>query len=339
MESSNVSVLQFLPPLFVVIVLLGAAYFFYTKYVIPAKGLSEMLSKISSTIISMSDGDEAMRRNGVARVFLNTPLEPVWKEFSKTLHTQNFSTNGAHRMKKSRITVPVNYFFSISSVVDRPLAVEYFKHLPGILTGVGIIGTFSGLLFGLSNFDSSSTETMNTSVGLLLSGVRDAFYASAAAITLAMVITHWEKLLYRRCISAYDGLVDALNTLFESGISEEYLAVLVEHSASSSDQAKSLKDELIQAMVPVIKQLEVIQSQQASGIGEALEAALNESNRRLAAQIETALVRQVKTPLEEMGRKMDLNLSQSRSTPQDMALKVIRARKADNTVESGPELL
>lgn len=235
------------------------------------------------------------------------------------------------------MTVPVSYYFSVSSVVDRPLAVDYFKHLPGILTGIGIIGTFSGLLFGLSNFDASNPELMAQSVSLLLGGVRDAFYASAAAITIAMIITHWEKMLYRRCLSSLDDLVDAISSLFEAGVGEEYLATLVHHSANSSDQAKSLKDELIQAMVPVIKQLESIQSQQVASMGGALEQALTESNRRLASQIETALIRQVKSPIEDMGKKMDNRLSHIKSNPQDLARKVIRARQQDGQIENSPE--
>ena len=178
---------------------------------------------------------------------------------------------------------------------------------------------------------------MAQSVSLLLGGVRDAFYASAAAITIAMIITHWEKMLYRRCLSSLDDLVDAISSLFEAGVGEEYLATLVHHSANSSDQAKSLKDELIQAMVPVIKQLESIQSQQVASMGGALEQALTESNRRLASQIETALIRQVKSPIEDMGKKMDNRLSHIKSNPQDLARKVIRARQQDGQIENSPE--
>ncbi len=337
MKSTELQLIQLLPPAVVLILLVAACYFFYTRYVKPSSALRTLLTKTSITIRSMSDGDEGMRRTGASKVFQNTPLESIWKDFAKTLHTQTISNSESKRVRKSRLTVPVSYCFSVSAVIDRPLAVDYFKHLPGILTGIGIIGTFSGLLFGLSNFDASNVAQMNKSVAMLLAGVRDAFYASAAAITVAMVITHWEKLLYRQCLKALDDLVDSLNNLFEAGVGEEYLATLVRHSATSSDQAKSLKDELIQAMVPVIKQLETIQTQQVEGLGEALSQALNESNRRLASQLETALIRQVKTPLEEMGRNLENRISHMRNNPQDLALKVIRARQQEGNTEAPSE--
>lgn len=333
----SMQLIQLIPPAVVIALLVFALYFFYTRYVRPSRELVVTLRKINTTVRSMSEGDEGMRKNGVGRAFQNTPLEILWKDFAKTLHTQQTNSTESVRVRKSRLTVPVAYIFSVSAVIDRPLAVDYFKHLPGILTGIGIIGTFSGLLFGLSNFNATNPELMTRSIALLLAGVRDAFYASAAAITAAMVITHWEKMLYRHCLRGLDELVDSLNNLFEAGVNEEYLATLVRHSATSSDQAKSMKDELIQAMVPVIKQLETIQTQQMEGLGEALSQALNESNRRLANQLETALSRQVKAPIEEMGRNLENRLSHIRSNPQDMALKVIRARQQESASDSTPE--
>ncbi|WP_370263623.1 hypothetical protein [Limnobacter sp.] len=325
---SAVSILQLIPPTMVAIILLIACYFFYSRYVVPARSLCSNLEKIGTTIRSMSDGDESMRKSGVARVFQDSPFDPLWREFAKTLHTQTSYVQGQLKRTKCRITVPASHFFSVSSVVDRQLSVEYFKHLPGILTGIGIIGTFAGLLFGLSNFDATNTETISKSISVLLAGVRDAFYASAAAITAAMVITHWEKMLYGRCITALDHLVDCLNGLFEGAVGEEYLATLVEHSTTTSNQARLMKDELIQAMVPVVRQLESIQTQQITGLTQALENSLNESNRKLASQIETALLRQIRTPLEEMVSKLN-ERSPSAGNAHDMAVKVIRARQND----------
>ncbi|GLR25390.1 hypothetical protein [Limnobacter litoralis] len=229
MEHSGTSFVQMLPPTVVICLLLTAGFFFYTRYVRTAAALCSALQKISGTVRSMADGDEMIRKTGLSRVFQGTQFEFIWRDFSKTLHTQTNLVNGA--------------------------------------------------------------------------------------------------------------LVEAIGSLFEAGVGEEYLAALVKQTSDSSDQAKSLKDELIQAMVPVIKQLESIQVDQANCIGQALEQALIEANRRLASQLETALVRQVKTPLEEMGKKMDARLSHIKSDPQDLARKVIRARMQDGHFESTPEAL
>lgn len=61
-------------------------------------------------------------------------------------------------VQSRKLTAPTCHFFSLSALVNRRLSIEYFKHLPGILSGVGIVGTFSGLLFGWSNFDAAVIE-------------------------------------------------------------------------------------------------------------------------------------------------------------------------------------
>ncbi|MCZ8016126.1 MAG: hypothetical protein O9274_10545 [Limnobacter sp.] len=334
MSSTSTNLLQLIPPAAVMVLLCLACFNFYRLYVVKSRELAELVSKVGTTVRSMTEGDDYMRKDGVARVFQGTMLEKAWKDFAKTLHPQTGMINGVKRNRKFRLTVPVTTHFSASTVIDRPLGVEYFKHLPGILTGIGIIGTFSGLLFGLSNFDASSVENMNQSITLLIGGVRDAFYASTAAICAAMVITHWEKSLYRKNLAALDDLVDAMNGLFEPGVGEEYLATLVQHSSSTSNVTRDLKDDLLQAMLPVIKQLESVQSQRDEGLSQALEKALNESNRRLVNQLETALGRQVKQPIEDMCARLDNRLSHIKGTPQDLAMKVIRARQQDSHEDS-----
>lgn len=334
MAFTSTQIIQLIPPAIVMALLVYACLNFYKNYVLKSHQLRETIHRVGSTIRTMTDGDDFMRKDGVARVFQGTMLEYVWKDFAKTLHPQSGLINGVKRNRKFRLTVPVYVHFSAASVIDRPLGVDYFKHLPGILTGIGIIGTFSGLLFGLSNFDASSAESMNRSIGLLIGGVRDAFYASAAAIAAAMIITHWEKSLYRGNLAALDDLTDALNSLFEPGVGEEYLATLVQQSTSANNVTRDLKDDLLQAMLPVIKQLENIQTQRDEGISRAMESALNEANRRLVSQLEVALARQVKTPIEDMAEKLENRLSHLRTNPQDLAMKVIRARQQDGAADT-----
>lgn len=330
MDNQSLSFVQFIPPLVVAAILVFACYVFYTKYVLVSRSLASELQKLARTVRSMTEGDENMRKVGIGKVFQNTPLEFTWKDFAKTLHAQTAIQDGVLRQKRSRITVPAGHFFSVAAVIDRPLRVDYFKHLPGILTGIGIIGTFAGLLFGLSHFDASNAQTMQLSINLLIQGVRDAFYASAAAITAAMVITHWEKLQYQRCLAALDSLVEAIDSSFEAGVGEEYLAALVKNTATAGDGPRGLKDDIIQAMVPIVKQFEAMQSSQSHGLAEAVEHAMNEANRRLASQFETALIRQVKTPLDDLSKRWSGPAAPvQKINSENLAQKIIRARKPE----------
>jgi hypothetical protein len=72
---------------------------------------------------------------------------------------------------------------------------DFVRHLPGVLTGLGIIGTFAGLLDGLSQFNPSTTSTAVAGLKPLLDGVSHAFIASATAIGCAMIVLFIEKLV------------------------------------------------------------------------------------------------------------------------------------------------
>ena len=108
-------------------------------------------------------------------------LESIWREYRETLHSQKLvdSATGEEMVVAVRSTVPAETFFSQHLVVDGRVHSEFFKHLPGIFTGLGIIGTFFGLLRGLSAFQiSEDAGVVRGSLTSLLHGVSEAFAAN-----------------------------------------------------------------------------------------------------------------------------------------------------------------
>src|SRR6202022_3268903 len=81
-------------------------------------------------------------------------LNHSWIEFHETLHPERAhnSKTGVMDIVALRATVSATNFFTEDSVVNSPVRAEFFKHLPGIFTGIGIIGTFTGLLVHLRAF-------------------------------------------------------------------------------------------------------------------------------------------------------------------------------------------
>ena len=100
---------------------------------------------------------------------------------------------------------------------------EFFKHLPGIFTGLGIIGTFTGLISGLMNFDVSSPEHVQWALSQLVQTVGQAFLISAAAITLAMVFTWVEKAVLAARYRQVEDLQQSLDSLFAPKGGAEYM--------------------------------------------------------------------------------------------------------------------
>ena len=59
--------------------------------------------------------------------------------------------------------------------------------LPGTLTGLGILGTFVGLLLGLRNISFVTVEAALGSVQSILAGINTAFYTSIAGVILSIL--------------------------------------------------------------------------------------------------------------------------------------------------------
>jgi hypothetical protein len=141
------------------------------------------------------------------RVFLrDRRLAHLWSEYADSLHTQFATRNGLQVVVAVRSTMPAEAYFCAQYVVDTPLRTEFFKHLPGIFTGVGIIGTFWGLIHGLGPFAgaakgkdlknaANTAQAMVSELPSLITAVKEAFVISALAIISAMLVTFIEKML------------------------------------------------------------------------------------------------------------------------------------------------
>lgn len=172
----------------------------------------------------------------------------LWTEYRDTLHQQKKINpeSGIEEVVSFRSTVPAETFFSTQALVDSRLNADFFRHLPGIFTGLGIIGTFSGLIKGLKAFNvSESTEIVRKSLESLLSGVSEAFIVSAIAIGLAMLVTLIEKSLLSSLHRKIEQLCYLIDSFFEAGAGEEYLERLVKASEDSSSRTVVLKDALM----------------------------------------------------------------------------------------------
>ena len=171
----------------------------------------------------------------------------LWAEYQQTIHEQRILNphTGDEELKAIRSTIPAEAFFSPSVLVDIQLSTEFFKHLPGILTGIGIIGTFLGLINGLQAFQiDESTEVIRQSLNQLLHGVYEAFLVSMSAITLAMFVTIVEKSLLSKLYGKVEDLCFLIDSLYESGDGEEYLERPVKSSEASARQVTIIKDAL-----------------------------------------------------------------------------------------------
>lgn len=80
--------------------------------------------------------------------------------------------------------------------LDLHIHKRLLEMVPDILTSLGILGTFVGLVWGLKNFEPSNYEAMTTSVSSLVEGIKVAFLTSIYGISLSIVYTYGMKSEY-----------------------------------------------------------------------------------------------------------------------------------------------
>lgn len=142
-------------------------------------------------------------------------LAQLWQAYNQATETlAQLESSGQSTVGQWQADTHADYHFTEQALVDSPLASNFYKHVPGILTGVGIIGTFSGLIAGLIGFDVSDPSRVQAELSALVQVVGHAFLVSAVAIALAMVFTWVEKSLLTGRYRQVEQLQQGLDTLF-----------------------------------------------------------------------------------------------------------------------------
>lgn len=292
--------IKLVAPAIVIVFLVYLIVQFIREYRMPAGALEGALRRAADEVTKIRELAPAARRDAAGRVFNDTPFAHHWSEFQETLHDQGHDEAGERVLTRTRATVPSSHYFSSQSIVDTPLRTEYFKHLPGILTGLGIIGTFMGLMLGLYQFDPGTPAEVQQSVRGLLHDVLFAFVGSLTAIVGAMFVTHVEKKWLRICYAELEKLTDAVDHLFDAGVGEEYLAELVRTSQESAVQTRMLKDSLVTDLREMLQNLVDTQVRESIKLAETLSGSYRESGTHMASQISQSIEGSLRTPLEKI---------------------------------------
>ncbi len=189
----------------------------------------QALSETFFAAMKAKTGTAVVNLTNIEQQVLGDPrLASLWAEYSEALQGMPVAAPvEPARIKQWRSAALAETYFSEHALVDSPLQSDFYKHVPGILTGLGIIGTFSGLIMGLVHFDVSNPETTQTQLSLLVQTVGQAFFVSAAAISLAMLFTWIEKSLLTARYAQVETLQHLIDSLFEGSSGESYLERLV----------------------------------------------------------------------------------------------------------------
>ena len=109
--------------------------------------------------------------------------------------------------------------------------------VPDILTSLGILGTFIGLVLGLRSFNGSSYEGMANSIDPLINGIKVAFVTSIYGISLSLAFSFWLR-----------GALSVLSESLDNFLDKYYLCAVSPTDATAMNHVLSNQKEQIRSL-------------------------------------------------------------------------------------------
>lgn len=114
-----------------------------------------------------------------------------WSEFLETIIKIEDSNGKIVVYNTSQIDNDVDNYINKEVVIDSNIHLKSFSSVSSTLTGLGLLGTFISILFGLHHVHISGLEV--TGVDGLINGLAGKFLSSIIGLLLAMAFTHQEN--------------------------------------------------------------------------------------------------------------------------------------------------
>lgn len=176
----------------------------------------------------------------------NGYIGKIWWEFCETLiikrekETENpnaYCEN--NHIEKLRNTDQIEMYFNSDVIIDKQVQKEVLDVIPGILTGLGLVGTFLAIAIALMGFDMSHIEL---SIQNLLGGLSIKFISSLVGITTSILFLFLKSHLFSKLETSISCLQLQLNSIFPRRTSESYLCHIWEQIELSNERLEDLED-------------------------------------------------------------------------------------------------
>jgi len=224
--------------------------------------------------------------------FLGRALRNEWQKF--LLNAGQLDVRG--------MPCDIEDYINEDSVIDKPGHSQLAELIPSLLTSLGILGTFIGLMEGLTSVNFSDAQGTMDSIPLLLTGMRFAFATSVAGITCSLLFNMFYRMSVGRACRALDSFDEAfyelamprplspeVQLICQKQDEEERLARIAE--AVGNRVASSLEMAVSRAMDPLTKSLDTFiqgaTQEQVEGVRRIVGQFVSQMNAQLSGQMTT----------------------------------------------------
>ncbi len=135
--------------------------------------------------------------------FMGNRLKGSWLRF-----LQN-----AEQLDRRGLPCNVEDYINDDTVTHGPGNATLAELIPSLLTSLGILGTFVGMVRGLGGLDFSDSEAIIEGIPVLLSGMQFAFGTSVAGVSCSIVFNVINRILQGSSYRAIDDFVECFTSL------------------------------------------------------------------------------------------------------------------------------
>ena len=180
----------------------------------------------------------------------NKFLKESWNEYKKTL-TAYQNSDIVHLYSTQATSDYINFY-----AIVRNLNIEFWQNLGGIFTGIGIFGTFAGLVIGLHGIDvtTANVDVMKASIGNLLSGISTAFLTSVMGILCALGFNFFHNKCVTKVKDNLVAIVEILEDMYPRRTQEIWLADTLIQNKHQTESLQNLSSELAIALGDQLEQ-------------------------------------------------------------------------------------
>lgn len=186
-------------------------------------------------------------------------------------HIKNYCQDVHSSNHKKRISDVVGYL-SPNVLLGYYGKRRIAESIPGILTGIGIFGTFLGLVIGLK--DLNSLEELRSSIQKLMGGMNIAFMSSVVAIGFSLFWSYFDRWFIsgfnEKLLSLIEVISEKLPIRNESDVLEEIVAY-------QKDEIDVMRSFFSDVLIP----------QLVTGVGDAIEKHLAPEIEKIGLTVDT----------------------------------------------------
>lgn len=240
----------------------------FVKCILPTRACARSLRR-GVRHLEMMTIKEGTRPVWQDTLFLGRRMQNAWRRF--LVNAEQLDSRG--------INCDVVDYINDDTVIDENGHTQLAEVIPGILTSLGILGTFIGLVRGLGALDlSDATKTM-ASISDMIGGMTFAFGTSIAGIACSLAF----NILNRASVGSTQRAIDDFHEAFTEFVMQQPLSDNVQAICQQEDQAAFMRH--------AVKEI-------SSRMGENVAGAVERSMTPVVQSLNQFVVRETQAQLE-----------------------------------------